>query len=362
MIGFPCAPPRIPDLVFNAGFEKQRPTHGLNKGLDVLSPLRHPLTGKGILCQARELFTTNELHHKVSEVMPRPVIAQHQGARCGFPFMANITSANSNTAARLSFDRIAELYDRARGGYPAQLFQDIITFAGRSTLHRALEIGCATGQATRSLADRGIQIVCLEPGENLARLARRNLADFKNVEVVCASFEDWIAEARSFDLVFSANAIHWVDRKLRARKAAELLRPGGTLAIFRSFAVEIDSPIEQAIALAIGGTPPTDKEPKRWPRESEMRKSGYFDNIERRRYETSSDYDAKAYVELLSTLYRYNNMPLEDRTRRFRRIHTIINDNGGTISVRSVTQLLLARRKSRASWWQRFFLGSDGHG
>jgi SAM-dependent methyltransferase len=265
---------------------------------------------------------------------------------------------NVSDSPGLGFDRIADLYDRARAGYPDELFDDILAFSGISPIRFALEIGCATGQATRPLAGRGVKIICLEPGENLARLARHNLEKFKNVEVICSSFEDWKAEDQLFDLVFSANAIHWVDRKVRARKSAELLRPSGALAIFRSFAVKNDSPIEDAISLASGGTPPTDNEPTKWPRESEMRKSGYFCDIRRLRYESSIEYHANAYVDLLSTLHRYNNLPVEDRIERFHRIHEIINDNGGTITVRYVTQLFLARRKRRSSWWRRPFLCS----
>jgi SAM-dependent methyltransferase len=214
-------------------------------------------------------------------------------------------------------------------------------------------------QATKSLAAYGIRIVCVEPGKNFARLARQNLAKYKNVEVVCASFEDWTGDPQSFDLVFSANAIHWVYSEIRVRKTAQILRPGGTLAIFRNFSIQNNSALERAIRLAIGGPPPTDKEPKRWPRENEMRKSGFFDKIQKRRYETSIEYDTNAYVDLLSTLHRYNNIPCENRTKDFRKIQEIISDNGGRIEVRYVTQLLLARRKLRPSWWQRLLPTSD---
>lgn len=266
------------------------------------------------------------------------------------------------TAPDLSFDRIAEIYDRARDGYPTELFDDIIAFTGTSTLKRALEIGCATGQATLPFAARGVLLICLEPGENLARLARRNLENFKNVEVVCASFEDWNGEPQSLDLVFSANAYHWVERGVRTRKSAELLRPGGSLAIFRSFAVQTTPVVENAVGRALGGVPPVDQEPKRWPREAEIRKSGYFENLQRLRYESSVEYDGRAYVELLSTWYRYHHIPVEDRPVRFGKVRETIGRNGGKLTVRYVTQLLLARRKTQLSLWQRLCGGFSSGG
>jgi len=309
-----------------------------------------------------DIFTTNKVHIKfvydVTPVAPQWLLIQGK-LKSGAPTVVNIPLPNPITASALSFDRVADLYDRVRCGYPDQLFDDIITFTGSSSLKRALEIGCASGQATRSLAARGFQIICVEPGNNFARLARQNLAEYKNVEVVCASFEDWTGNPQSFDLVFSANAIHWVDREIRVRKTAQILRPGGTLAIFRNFSIQNNSAIERAIRLAIGGPPPTDKEPKRWPRENEMRKSGFFDKVQKARYETSIEYDANAYVDLLSTRHRYNHVAPENRTEGFRKIQEIISDNGGTIEVRYVTQLLLARRKLRPSWWKRLLPSSD---
>lgn len=79
-------------------------------------------------------------------------------------------------AARKVFDRIAALYDEARPGYPKPLFEDLGTLCGLGPSTRVIEIGCGTGQATRDLASHAGAVRCIEPGENLAALARRNLA------------------------------------------------------------------------------------------------------------------------------------------------------------------------------------------
>jgi ubiquinone/menaquinone biosynthesis C-methylase UbiE len=46
------------------------------------------------------------------------------------------------------FDEDAELYDRARPGYPTELYDDLAELAGVRTGSRVLEVGCGTGQAT----------------------------------------------------------------------------------------------------------------------------------------------------------------------------------------------------------------------
>lgn len=54
----------------------------------------------------------------------------------------------------------------------------------------------------------------------------------RGLEVDVASFEAWEPAGRRFDAVTAAQSWHWVDPEVGFRKAAEVLRPGGRLAIF----------------------------------------------------------------------------------------------------------------------------------
>src|SRR5918912_251029 len=132
---------------------------------------------------------------------------------------------------RATFEEVPELYDRARPLYPAELFDDLVAYAGLERGARVLEIGCGTGQATLPLAERGLEVVCVELGARLAAAARRKLAGFPRVEVVHALFEEWEAEEASFDAVVAFTAFHWVDPETKYAKPARLLRPGGCLAV-----------------------------------------------------------------------------------------------------------------------------------
>ena len=104
----------------------------------------------------------------------------------------------------LAFDEVAAIYDRARPGYPDALFDDVMQIATLGPASRVLEIGPGTGQATRSLAKRGLSIVSLEPGATLARIAQANLMAFPRVRIVKTSFEAWTIEPHAFDLVAAA--------------------------------------------------------------------------------------------------------------------------------------------------------------
>src|SRR6266536_6619989 len=131
---------------------------------------------------------------------------------------------------RETFNQAAELYYRARPGYPPALFDELAAVAGLGPGCRVLEIGCGTGQATVPLAERGCEIVAVELGADLATVARRNLARFPRVEVVVAAFEDWPLPTEPFDTVVAATAWHWLAPAVRVAKAAQALRPGRALA------------------------------------------------------------------------------------------------------------------------------------
>lgn len=126
-------------------------------------------------------------------------------------------------------EEVAELYDRARPTYPAQVFDDLAALAQLPDGGRIVEIGCGTGKATLPLAERGFEIVCIELGEQLAAVARRKLADFPAVEIVNAAFETWEPVAAGFDAVVAFTAFHWIDSDMRYSKPAPFpARQGST--------------------------------------------------------------------------------------------------------------------------------------
>jgi SAM-dependent methyltransferase len=132
-----------------------------------------------------------------------------------------------------AFDGVAETYDAIRPGYPVAVFDAIADYRRTSSTPRVLEIGVGTGQATAQMAARGWHVVGLEPGEKLAAVARGRLTRFRHdVSVITTTFEAADVESRSFDLVASATAWHWVDPAVGYEKAARCLQPDGVIALW----------------------------------------------------------------------------------------------------------------------------------
>lgn len=133
------------------------------------------------------------------------------------------------------FDGVAAEYDRVRPVYPDELIDRAYRVAGLGDGDPVLEIGCGTGQLTRSLVARGLHVTAVEPGENLIALARQNVGSTGAAEFVNARFEDADCPPDHFRAAFSASALHWVDPDVSWRKIADALVPGGTLALIQYF-------------------------------------------------------------------------------------------------------------------------------
>jgi SAM-dependent methyltransferase len=135
------------------------------------------------------------------------------------------------------FNEVAELYERVRPGYPDEMFADIVTITTMDERSSVLEVGCGTGQATRSLAALGCAVTAIEPGAEMAALARQRIGTFANVDVETSTFEEWEDRGRRFDVLIAASSWHWVDPSIGWRRAHDVLRPGGWMALLGNVVV-----------------------------------------------------------------------------------------------------------------------------
>lgn len=132
-----------------------------------------------------------------------------------------------------AFDQVAAEYDQHRPTYPDEFIDRACQIAGLERGDQVLEIGCGTGQLTRSLLARGLRVTAVEPGAQLAGLAQQRLHGMDELEFVNARFEDAELPLECFRTVFSGSAMHWVDPDIGWRRAADALVPDGTLTLIQ---------------------------------------------------------------------------------------------------------------------------------
>ncbi len=257
---------------------------------------------------------------------------------------------------RSTFDRAASLYDEVRPGYPERLFDDVVALSGIPSGGRVIEVGCGTGQATLPLARRGYEILCVELGENLAAGARDNLTAHPRVEVLTGDFETIPLPEGAFDLLVSATAFHWLDPAVAYPKAARVLKPGGTLALFWKERVRTDADggffaaAQEVYAREApeiwDGSYANPPEPKDLPdRTGEIEGSGLFGPVVRRSYPWEQAYDAPGYLRVLDTYSGHIALAERSRSRLYDGISRLIRDGyGGRIAKGYATTLYVAPR------------------
>ena len=258
---------------------------------------------------------------------------------------------------RTTFDGDALLYDEVRPGYPDTLFDDVVSLSGIPPEGRILEIGCGTGQATVPLARRGYRILCVELGENLAAVARRNLKAYPRAEVQVGDFEEWPLEAGIYDLAVSATAFHWLDPAVAYRKVARALTTGGAIALFWNEHVHSDASggfFEAAQEVYERETPeivgPEDHKGPPRPEEvhdrtGEIEGTGLFGAVTTRKYLWDQPYDAAGYLRVLNTYSGHRSLNDAARERLFRGISDLIETRfGGRIVKGYLTTLYIAHR------------------
>jgi SAM-dependent methyltransferase len=160
------------------------------------------------------------------------------------------------------FDTVAIEYDRHRPTYPDELIDLACRTGDLAAGDRVLEIGCGTGQLTRSLVARGLWVTAVEPGPNLIALASRIGPE---VEFINRRFED--AELpEQFPAAFSASAFHWIDPDVSWQMLARSLTPGGMIALVQYCGVKRPETAaeDDALMAALAGAAP--EIAAEWPR------------------------------------------------------------------------------------------------
>jgi SAM-dependent methyltransferase len=147
---------------------------------------------------------------------------------------------------RLSFDRVASIYDEIRPHYPAELFG--LLFSWLPDRPKIVEVGPGTGQATGDLLAHGARVTAVELGPHLAERLRQGIGS-PDLNVVVADFEQVDLEADSFDCVFSASAYHWISPQGQRDRPAELLHAGGVLAVVEL--VQVQSAVDRGFFDAV---------------------------------------------------------------------------------------------------------------
>ena len=233
------------------------------------------------------------------------------------------------------------------------MVSDVVEYAGAHPGSRALEVGAGTGKATALFAARGLKITAIEPSAEMAAVGSDNTAG-DGVSFLIAKFEEAPLEPHHYQLIFSAQAWHWVEPITGERLAAAALARGGALACFWNRVDWTDcslrAPLDEAYK-TIGWEPQGLMSPSEaklefadnW-RERIAQIDGLSDP-EARTYEWVETYTTAQYIALLGTHSDHITLEQDLRTRLFGAVATVIDEAGGSLGLTYSTELCLARAR-----------------
>lgn len=253
-------------------------------------------------------------------------------------------------SAKVVFNDAAIDYDKYRPSYPDEAITAMVDLSEVGPKSRLLEVGCGTGQATEPLAARGFEIDAVELGPNLAAVAINKLARWPRVHITVNAYEDYEPQVGAYNLIYSAQAFHWVDPSVRLQKSARLLRQNGYLALLYNCTPQLDGTLAvlsdrlQRLTGIPVGTPQMHQDMDRW--QTELSESGLFSDIVLYEYPWSSSYSAEAYQGLFRTYSDFRGLSADLRAETAKTIERTIYEAGGTVTREYVCTLIHARKVS----------------
>ena len=252
------------------------------------------------------------------------------------------------------FDNVAELYDKIRPAYPEELFDALIQTTGLNASSKLLEIAPGTGQATVSLARRGLDITAVELGHRMSEIARKNLREFDAVRVMTGAFEDVELADESFDAVYVATAFHWIEPAARFSKPSQVLKTKGYFAIISAAQIsdgddrffEATQPLYQKFMPSAPGSPPFSLQRLAEIAPAELDES-LFQLVRFDTFPRTITYEAEDYCAQLSTESDKLALRRDERTAFLDEMRGLINDRfGGVVTRCHANSLTIARKRT----------------
>lgn len=247
-----------------------------------------------------------------------------------------------------SFGVDAQRYDRARPRYPEALVARILAGAPGADV---LDVGCGTGIAAGQFQAAGCAVLGIEPDARMADFARA-----RGLRVEVATFEAWQPGGRMFDAVVAAQSWHWMDPIAGATKAADVLRPGGRLAIF-GHVYEPPAEVAEPFATAfrqVAPDSPLSGQPARRPLElyqagyakfaDRIRETEQFTDPEQWRFDWQQSYTRDQWLELLPTTGGLTSLRPDQLAEILEAVGNAIDSLGGSFTMDYTTLATTAAR------------------
>lgn len=149
-----------------------------------------------------------------------------EGDSGGGPNILTAMSHPNELSPTTRFSARAGDYAKYRPTYPQAAIDWILEGIGAPTALRVADIGAGTGISSRLFADRGAQVVAVDPNPEMLAQAQRHT----RIRFVVATAEETGLPTGSFNLVTCFQAFHWFKPVAAFAEFKRILKPRGRIA------------------------------------------------------------------------------------------------------------------------------------
>jgi SAM-dependent methyltransferase len=217
-------------------------------------------------------------------------------------------SEGSREQRSLSFGEEAAAYERGRPSYPPEAIDWLLPPGARDVL----DLGAGTGKLTIRLVERGLEVVAVDPIQEMLEVLSGSLPD---TPALLGTAEEIPLPDDSVDSVLVAQAWHWFDPARAVKEVARVLRPGGRLGLVWNTRDERLGWVKD-LGRIIGH--------ERDPFSQEVTLPHPFTDVERHQVEWTSYLTPQALIDLVASRSYCITSPAEVRTRTLDEVRELL--------------------------------------
>lgn len=125
------------------------------------------------------------------------------------------------------FSQKGDIYSISRPTYALQLIEYLFKKVGLNKNSIIADIGSGTGIFAKQLADFCDTVICVEPNEDMRRVAHQNLSSYFNLQIIDGDAENTKLDNNSVDFITAAQSFHWFDTDKFIAESKRILKPNG---------------------------------------------------------------------------------------------------------------------------------------
>ncbi len=241
------------------------------------------------------------------------------------------------------FEQVAELYERARPGYPEEIlawFRERLDLRPGRTV---LDLGAGTGKLTRALVATGAHVVAVEPGDEMRAQLERAVPE---AEVIGAGAEAIPLPDDSVDAATAGQSFHWFRLDEAVPEIYRVLRPRGPLALVWNMRDQDDALQREITDLIEPFVPPSRQgdtltSVAEFFRQEAFAEGALFGPVETREARFAEELDSDTLVARISSISFIASAGADERAELQARLRGLVAARGGRVAFRYRTEALV---------------------